>query len=115
MAKVNAHQQSGITEENKITNAKALYKEMHKKPFLLDHCCLMLKDQPKFANPNGRSRASVPPTPESSFIGEGDCEFGLGDTSNFERPIGRKVKKATRKNKATKRCRGIFDQKIEIY
>ncbi|KAF3967998.1 hypothetical protein CMV_008073 [Castanea mollissima] len=61
----------------------------------------MLKDQPKFANPNGRSRASVPPTPESTSIGEGDYGSGLGDDSNFERPIGRKAKQANRKNKAT--------------
>nr|POE84319.1 hypothetical protein CFP56_74478 [Quercus suber] len=68
----------------------------------------MLKDQPKFANPNGRSRASVPPTPESSFIGEGNCEFGLGDTFNFERPIGKKAEKATRKNKATEKDVGEY-------
>ena len=61
----------------------------------------MLKDQPKFADPNGRSRASMPSTPESKSIGEGDCGFGLGDDSNFERPIGRKAERANRKNKAT--------------
>ena len=61
----------------------------------------MLKDQPKFGDPNGRSRASVPPTPESTSIGEGDCGSGLGDTSNFGRPIGRKAEKTNRKNKAT--------------
>ena len=61
----------------------------------------MLKDQPKWANPNGRSRAFVPPTPESTSIGEGDCGSGLGDTSNFGRPIGRKAEKTNRKNKAT--------------
>ncbi|KAL4643838.1 hypothetical protein ACB092_02G121000 [Castanea dentata] len=87
----------------KITNAKALFLEIQKKPFLLEHCWLMLKDQPKFANPNGRSRASVPPTPELTSIsegGEGDCGSKLGDDSNFERPIGKKAKKANRKNKA---------------
>ena len=62
----------------------------------------MLKDQPKFANPNNaRWRSSIPPTPESISIGEGDCGPGLGDTSNFERPTGRKAEKAIRKNKAT--------------
>ncbi|KAL0017290.1 hypothetical protein SO802_004359 [Lithocarpus litseifolius] len=102
MAHVNAQYQSGITEEDKITNAKALYLEKHKKPFLLDHCWLMLKDQPKFANPNNaKSRSSVPPTPESISINEGDCGSRLGDTSNFERPISRKAEKVIRKNKAT--------------
>ena len=77
-----------------------MYKETFKKPFLLEHCWLMLKDQPKFANPNGRSRASVPPTLESTSISEGDCGFELGGTSNFERPIGRKAENANQKNKA---------------
>ena len=54
----------------------------------------MLKDRPKFADPNGRSRASMPPTLELTSIGNGDCGSGLGDTSNFERPIGRKAEKA---------------------
>ena len=62
----------------------------------------MLKDQPELANPNNaRWISSMPPTPESISIGEGDCGSGLGDTSNFERPIGRKAEKAIRKNKTT--------------
>ena len=62
----------------------------------------MLKDHPKFADPNNaRWRSSMPPTSESISIGEGDCGSGLGDTSNFERPICRKAEKAIRKNKAT--------------
>ena len=79
-----------------------MYLEKQKKPFLLDYCLLMLKDQPKFADPNNaRWRSSVPPTPKSISIGKGDCGSRLGDTSNFERPIGRKAEKAIRKNKAT--------------
>nr|POE64193.1 hypothetical protein CFP56_74757 [Quercus suber] len=77
MAKVNARHQSGITEQD--------------------------KDQPKFADPNGRSRASVPLTPESTSIGEGDCGSELGDTSNFKMPIGRKAEKAIRKNNAIRK------------
>ena len=62
----------------------------------------MLKDQPKFANSNNAKwRSFMPPTLESISIGEGDCGSGLGDTSNFERPIGRKTEKAIRKNKVT--------------
>ncbi|KAK4585478.1 hypothetical protein RGQ29_022935 [Quercus rubra] len=83
-----------LTHFIKITNAKALYLEKHKKPFLLDHCWLMLKDQSKFADPNNaRWRSSVPPTSESISIGKGDCGSGLGDTSNFERPIGEHLTK----------------------
>ena len=48
-----------------------MYLEKRKKPFLLDHYWLMLKDQPKFADPNNaKSRSSVPPAPESIYIGE---------------------------------------------
>ena len=68
----------------------------------------MLKDQPKFADPNGRSRASVPPTPESTSISEGEYGSELGNTSNFERPIGRKAEKAIQKNKATEKDVGEY-------
>ena len=68
----------------------------------------MLKDQLKWADPNERSRASMPPTLESTSIGEGDSGFGLGDTSNFERPISRKAEKANRKNKATRKDVGEY-------
>ena len=81
---------------------------MHKKPFLFNHCWLMLKDRPKFADPNGRSRASMPPTLELTSIGNGDCGSGLGDTSNFERHIGRKAEKAIRKNKAIGKDVGTY-------
>ncbi|XP_050257552.1 uncharacterized protein LOC126702767 [Quercus robur] len=116
MAQVNALHQSGITEEDKITNVKALYLEKHKKPFLLDHCWLMLKDQPKFIDPNNaRSRSSVPPTSESISISEGDCGSGLCDTSNFERLIGKKAKKAIRKNKATGKDVGEYlNKKLKL-
>ena len=50
----------------------------------------------------------MPPTLESTFIGEGDCGSGLGDTSNLERPIGRKAEKANRKNKATRKDVGEY-------
>ncbi|XP_065629209.1 glutathione S-transferase T3 [Quercus suber] len=73
MAQVNALYQSGTTEEDKIKDAKALFIEKHEKPFLLDHCWLMLKDQPKFVDPsNTKSRSSVPLTLESISISEGD-------------------------------------------
>ncbi|XP_050264434.1 uncharacterized protein LOC126708621 [Quercus robur] len=116
MAQVNALHQSGIIEEDKITNAKTLYLEKHKKPFLLGHCWLMLKDQPKFANPNNaRSRSSVPPTSESISISEGDCGSELGKTSNFERPIGRKAEKAIRKNKAIEKDVGEYlNKKLKL-
>nr|POF19596.1 hypothetical protein CFP56_65256 [Quercus suber] len=95
MTQVNALHQSGTTEEDKITDVKALYLEKYKKPFLLDHCWLMLKDQLKFADlSSAKSKSFMPQTLESISIGKGDCGFGLGDSSNVERPIGRKAEKA---------------------
>nr|POE71337.1 hypothetical protein CFP56_78143 [Quercus suber] len=43
----------------------------------------------------------MPQTSCSTSIGERDDGSRLSDTSNFERPIGRKVEKANRKNKTT--------------
>ena len=76
----------------------------------------MLKDQPKFADPNNaRSRSSVPSTSESISISEGDCESGLGDISNFERPIGRKAEKAIRTNKTTEKDIGEYlNKKLKL-
>ncbi|XP_030970177.1 uncharacterized protein LOC115990490 [Quercus lobata] len=76
----------------------------------------MLKDQPKFANPNNaRSRSSVPPTSEAISISEGDCGSGLGDTSNFERSIGRKAEKVIRKNKAAGKDVGEYlNKKLKL-
>ncbi|XP_023899310.1 uncharacterized protein LOC112011155 [Quercus suber] len=68
----------------------------------------MLKDQPKWANPNERLRASRPLTPDSTSISKGDYGSKLGNTSNFERPIGRKAEKANRKNKATRKDVGEY-------
>ena len=50
----------------------------------------------------------MPPTSESISIDEGDYGSGLGDTSNFERPIGKKAEKAIRKNIATGRDIGEY-------
>ena len=76
----------------------------------------MLKDQPKFVDPNNaKLRSSVPPTSESISISEGDCGSGLGNTSNFERPIGRKAEKAIRKNKTTGKDVGEYlNKKLKL-
>ena len=39
---------------------------------------------------------------------ERDCGSELGNTSNFERPIGRNAEKAIRKNKATRKDVGEY-------
>ena len=48
------------------------------------------------------------PTPDSIPIAEGDDVSILDDTATFERPIGRKAKKANRKKKASKKDVGEY-------
>ena len=48
------------------------------------------------------------PTPDSIPIAEGDDVSILDDTTTFERPIGRKAKKANRKKKASKKDVGEY-------
>ena len=85
-----------------------MHKNNYGRVFQLEHCWLILKDQQKWGDPKERSRTFIPSTSDSISIGEGDGGFGLGDTSNFERPIGRKVKKANQKNKATRKDVGKY-------
>ena len=54
----------------------------------------MLRNQPKLSMPKEKSRIVLPPTPDSIPIADGDDVSLLGDTTTFERPIGRKVEKA---------------------
>ena len=60
-----------------------------------------MKDQQKGGDPKERSRTFITSTSDSISIGGGDGGSRLGDTSNFERLIGRKVEKANQKNKIT--------------
>ena len=50
----------------------------------------MLKDFPKWAStmPREDSRKEMPQTPDSIYQGR-----GVGDTTDFERPIGRKAER----------------------
>ncbi|XP_030944344.1 glutathione S-transferase T3-like [Quercus lobata] len=108
MAQVKAISQSGTTEQDKIDNAKALYKNNFHLKFQFEHCWLMLKDQPEWSEPKERSRTLLPPAPDSTSIVEGDGVSLLDDVSNFRRPIGRKAEKANRKNKAIEKTVGEY-------
>ncbi|KAK7822901.1 glutathione s-transferase t3 [Quercus suber] len=96
LAKVEAKNESGTTAEMKIKKARELFKELYGTHFLYEHCWLMLKDFPKWAStmPREDSSKEMPQTPDS--IDQGG---GVGDTMDFERPIGRKAEKANRKRK----------------
>ncbi|XP_075649666.1 glutathione S-transferase T3-like [Castanea sativa] len=92
---------SGTTKQDNIENAKAMYKEKAKKDFPFEHCWHVLKHQPKWSMPKEYSRVVLPPTQDSISIADGDDVSLVDDTTNFERPIGRKAKKANQKNKAS--------------
>ena len=82
-----------------IENAKAMYKEKVKKYFPFKHCWHVLKHQPKWSMLKEYSRVVLPPTQDSISIADRDDVSLVDDTTNFERPIGRKAEKANRKKK----------------
>ncbi|KAK7837976.1 glutathione S-transferase T3 [Quercus suber] len=98
MAKVEARNSSGGTDEDKLKEAKELYKSTpnpqhgKKLPFVYEHCWVALKNQPKWSVPKERSKRHLP-TPSS--IDQVDSNDD--DTVVLERPIGRKAEKAKRK------------------
>ena len=54
------------------------------------------------------SRVVLPPTLDSISIADGDNMSLVDDTTNFERPINRKAKKANRKKKASEKDVGEY-------
>ncbi|KAK9989898.1 hypothetical protein SO802_030137 [Lithocarpus litseifolius] len=97
MAKVEARNRSGATDEDKLKDAKDLYKATpnpstgKKIAFAYEHCWVVLKNQPKWSMPKEKSKG-LPQTP--SLIDQVDSNDD--DTMVLERPIGRKPKKAKR-------------------
>ncbi|KAI8022477.1 Protein ZINC INDUCED FACILITATOR-LIKE 1 [Camellia lanceoleosa] len=92
---------SGSTENDKIRDAKKLYKELYHSNFPFEHCWNELRSQPKWmedtttkkqkSTKNASPATSTPCTPDS---------VNLENSDNYdvmERPIGRK---AAKKNKA---------------
>ena len=73
-----------------IEKAREFFKELYGYFFLYEHCWQMMKDFPKWAStmPREDSRKEMPQTPDSIYQGR-----GVGDTTDFERPIGRKAEK----------------------
>ncbi|XP_075670194.1 uncharacterized protein LOC142639957 [Castanea sativa] len=72
IAALEATPHSGTTEQDKIENAKAMYKEKAKKDFPFEHCWHVLKHQPKWSMPKEYSRVVLPPTQGSISIADGD-------------------------------------------
>ncbi|KAL4628776.1 hypothetical protein ACB092_05G263500 [Castanea dentata] len=95
MAKVEARNKSGGTKEDKLKDAKELYKASpapttgKKTAFAFEHCWVVLKNQPKWSMPKERPKG-ISLTPSSiDQVGSND-----DDTMVLERPIGRKAEKA---------------------
>ena len=78
-----------------------MYIEKVKKDFSFEHCWHLLKHQPKWSIPKEYSRVVLPPTQDSISIADGDDMSLVDDTTNFERPIGRKIEMVNRKKKAS--------------
>ena len=68
----------------------------------------MLRNQPKLSMRKKKSRIVLPPTPDSIPIADGDDVSLLGDTTTFERPIGRKAEKANWKKKDSEKDVGKY-------
>ena len=73
-----------------------MFKEIHSSHFQYEHCWLLLKDFPEWVHttPSENPRKEIPQTLDSI-----DRGGGVGDTTDFKRPIGRKAEKANRKRK----------------
>ncbi|KAL0000950.1 hypothetical protein SO802_014731 [Lithocarpus litseifolius] len=98
MAKVEARNRSGATDEDKLKKAKDIYKATpnpstgKKLAFAYEHCWVVSKNQPKWSMPKEKSKG-LSQTPSS--IDQVDSNDD--DTVVLERPIGRKAEKAKRK------------------
>ncbi|KAL4598249.1 hypothetical protein ACB092_11G047700, partial [Castanea dentata] len=95
LAKIEARNPSGSTDQMKLEDAKVLYmKSSHNKKvaFAFEHCWAVLKNQPKWTTLKKKSKG-LPQTPSSiDQVGSNN-----DDTVVLERPIGRKAEKAKRK------------------
>ncbi|KAH7837578.1 hypothetical protein Vadar_015386 [Vaccinium darrowii] len=109
-SKVLSLNQSGINEENKIQNAKDMYKQFNGSAFLFEHCWVILKNQPKWflecekRNQLKRSRKGVASCPSDPYMvnleddnvatdSVVDLEGPTDNVVDLERPIGSKAKK----------------------
>ncbi|KAH7688505.1 Glutathione transferase protein [Dioscorea alata] len=105
-AQIERLNQSGLTEKDKIRDAKNLYKELHNSSFQYEHCWNELRYQPKWMEDsqakkqktkyNATPGSSVPSTADSINLGDDG-----GSYESLDRPPGRKAEKARlRKSKS---------------
>ncbi|KAG5554667.1 hypothetical protein RHGRI_012279 [Rhododendron griersonianum] len=101
--KIEALNQSGINEEQKLQNAKKMYKELNEQQqeFKFDHCWVLLKNQPKWflecekKKEVKKPRKGLPPCPSTpDTINLGDDNVAADNFVDLERPTGQKAAKA---------------------
>ncbi|KAL5552298.1 hypothetical protein UlMin_002474 [Ulmus minor] len=103
-AQIDARQQSGVNEQDKIFQAKELYQQIQGQTFQFIHCWHELRHHPKWmldgskkkskTRKNSSPASSSPSTATSINLEEDDV--------NLERPIGRKAAKAQQKKEKEK-------------
>ncbi|XP_035547362.1 glutathione S-transferase T3-like [Juglans regia] len=92
IAQVESLHPSGTTEQDKIENAKMLYKEMVGSNFTMEHCWYLLRHQPKWQqhiSTFGKKRK-----PQEKYVDEVDVDLAEEDLEVLtERPPGKKAEK----------------------
>ncbi|KAH7858476.1 hypothetical protein Vadar_024251 [Vaccinium darrowii] len=100
VAQVEAKNQSGMNEEDKLDQARDLYSQLHGGLFQFEHCWNKLKFQPKWLldlerkapKKNRTSTIPSPSSPELVDLGGADATF-----VDLDRPEGIKIEKKKRK------------------
>ncbi|KAL9365124.1 hypothetical protein Peur_042997 [Populus x canadensis] len=113
VTQIENRQQSGMTEESRINDARQMYASCVGKRFQLEHCWVILRKEPKWqferasqhqrsnkkqkSHVNASSTSSAPSTPDSVNLGEDSEPLIYQD-----RPIGQKAAKERLKRKQGK-------------
>ncbi|WOH01727.1 hypothetical protein DCAR_0521112 [Daucus carota subsp. sativus] len=91
---IDATNQSGTTEQNRVCQALELYRSIHKSSFPFMHCWNELRYSPKFAS-NLLKRKNKKPQHSSSLVSSpstpDSVSFNVEDEATLELPMGRKT------------------------
>ncbi|KAK1277018.1 hypothetical protein QJS04_geneDACA014451 [Acorus gramineus] len=101
---IEARQQSGINEQDKVCQAMEMYLSFHHSTFQFLHCWNELKNLPKWCTESSKKKSkntrnaspatSCPSTPDSINLGEDNASPDVDDAIvGLERPLGRKAAK----------------------
>ncbi|XP_038709475.1 glutathione S-transferase T3-like [Tripterygium wilfordii] len=93
LSQIEERHPSGQTEQGMVDDAKSMYADLEHKPFLLEHCWIILKDEAKWQETLSNKRhktssVSVHDLSESPIGGDNDER-----SINQDRPLGTKAAK----------------------